>query len=374
MALDVPTVSARACDPESRARGREERRARLLQVIADGLATHLADNVDYLFHPWGLELPDPARAGERINAQLDVLERCDVLWDGLGDEQSRELLLRFFAYRAIGPAHIRLQLDPIRYRKTVIGLAAQTLRQPMVLPMQGMPMEWPLNHYDFTATEVPIHVIGSPLPIASTLAFSQYAYRDATVPARPLAGDVALDIGGCWGETALWLAHSVGPTGFVHTFEPSPGNRRVLEASLSLNRELAQRIAVWEEPVGARAGETIWMPDSVGAGATATSAPDPDRPMIEMLTESIDALIAEERILRADFIKFDVEGAELDALRGAVDTIRTCRPRLAIACYHRPDDLVEIPALIDSFGVAYRWYLQCSTMTDIDTVLFGVPA
>lgn len=30
--------------------------------------------------------------------------------------------------------------------------------------------------------------------------------------------------------------------------------------------------------------------------------------------------------------------------------------------------------LVDSLGLAYRWYLQCSTMTHVDTVLFGVPA
>ncbi|MGN6190109.1 MAG: hypothetical protein ACTHOE_14535, partial [Conexibacter sp.] len=48
-------------------------------------------------------------------------------------------------------------------------------------------------------------------------------------------------------------------------------------------------------------------------------------------------------------------------------------PRLALACYHKPDDLVRIPDLIAGLGLAYRWYLQCSTMTPVDTVLFGVP-
>lgn len=37
-------------------------------------------------------------------------------------------------------------------------------------------------------------------------------------------------------------------------------------------------------------------------------------------------------------------------------------------------DLVRFPELVDSLGLAYRWYLQCSTMTHVDTVLFGVPA
>src|SRR4051812_11309790 len=80
----------------------EQRRARFLQVVADGQRTHLADNVDHLFEPWGRELPDPAGDGARIAEQLAVLDRCDVLWDGFGDEASRELFLRFLAYRALG--------------------------------------------------------------------------------------------------------------------------------------------------------------------------------------------------------------------------------------------------------------------------------
>ena len=78
-------------------------------------------------------------------------------------------------------------------------------------------------------------------------------------------------------------------------------------------------------------------------------------------------------IERVDFIKLDVEHFDLGVLQGAAETIRTQRPRLAISIYHRPDDLATIPAFVDSLGVAYRWYLQCSTMTDIDTVAFGVP-
>jgi FkbM family methyltransferase len=352
---------------------RADRRARFLQVIAESLGTHLADNIDYLFEPWGRELPDPGLVGERIGQQLGLLERADVLWASLGDEESRSLALRFFAYRALGPAHVRLQLDPTTYRRIVIGLGAQAMRQAVVAAMPGMPMEWQLHHYDFSQHGLPIQVVGSPLPLASTLAFSQYAYRGEAPAARPRPGDVALDVGGCWGETALWLAHMVGDLGFVHTFEPTPGNRRLLQQNLALNPGLAPRVTVWEEPVGPRAGETVWLPDVVGAGATTRVEPDATRPMVELQTESIDNIVAAYRIPEVDFIKIDVEGADLGVLEGAAETIRAQRPRLAVACYHKPDDLITIPDFVAGLGVEYRWYLQCSTMTDIDTVAFGVP-
>jgi FkbM family methyltransferase len=370
VAPDAAQTTAPSAEPLDAA-ARAERRARFLQVVTDSLSVHLADNIDYLFDPWGPQLPASDTFGARLADQLRVLEEADVLWAALGDEDSRELLLRFSAYRALGPAHVRLQLDPVAYRQTVIGLN-RALRTALVVAVQGMPMEWQLHHYDLTPHGMPIQIIGPPLPLASTLAFSQYAYRDEAVPARPRLGDVALDVGGCWGDTALWLAHAVGESGMVHTFEPSARNRAVLEHNLGLNPHLASRIAVWSEPVGPRPGETVWIPDMMAAGTAIHTAPDDSQPMLELQTESIDDLVG-RRIVRVDFLKIDVEGADLGVLDGAAETIRMQRPRLAIACYHRPDDLVTIPAFIAGLGVSYRWYLQCSTMTDVDTVAFGVP-
>ncbi len=352
------------------------RRSQFLQTVADAWATHLADNIDYLFEPYGRELPEAAAVGERLAQQLDILDRSTTLWEALGDEQSRGLLLRFYAYRALGPAHVRLQLEPQEYRRTVIGLSAQAMRQAVVAHFPGMPMEWQLHHYDLHQLGLPLQVIGPPLPLAPTMAFSQYAYRDQAVPARPRPGDVALDVGGCWGDTALWLAHIVGERGHVHTFEPTPGNRKLLGHNLDLNPALAPRITVWGDPLGLAAGDTVWIPNVIAAGATAQTelADDEQREMIELSTESVDALVAEGRIPKVDFLKVDVEGADLGVLQGAAATIRSQRPRLAIACYHKPDDLVMIPDFIASLGVSYTWFLQCSTMTDVDTVAFAVPA
>jgi FkbM family methyltransferase len=352
-----------------------ERRSRFLQLIVDSSQTRLVDNIDYLFEPWGRELPDPAGSGERVLEQLEILERCHTLWSSLGDEQSHELLLRFFAYRALGPAHVRLQLDPREYRRTVVAMSAHAMRAARVIDSQA-PLEWQFHHYDLHGIGLPIQVIGPPLPLASTMAFSQYAYRDAQIGARPLPGDVAVDAGGCWGDTALWLAYAVGAQGQVHTFEPTPTNRQVLAHNLGLNPALAPRITVWSDPLGPVPGIPVWLPDVLAAGATMQTehTSDASVPTVECASQSIDALVADGRIPRVDFLKVDVEGADLGVLQGAADTIRSHRPRMAIACYHKPDDLVAIPDFVASLGVDYRWYLQCSTMTDVDTVAFAVPA
>jgi FkbM family methyltransferase len=351
------------------------RRSQFLQTVADARATHLADNIDFLFAPQGAELPDPGTIGERLAQQLDILDHSTTLWESLGDEASRSQLLRFYAYRALGPAHVRLALEPTEYRRTVIDLSAHAMLEADVLRSPGLPFEWRFHRYDLRRLGLPIEVIGPPLPLASTMAFSQYAYRDQAVPARPRPGDIALDAGGCWGDTALWLAHVVGEAGHVHTFEPAPGNRDLLKRNLDLNPALASRITVWGDPLGPVAGDMVLMPNVIGAGAAMQTVLTGDErvEMLELPLQSVDALVRERQIPHVDFLKIDVEGADLGVLQGAAETIRSQRPRLAIACYHKPDDLVTIPDFIASLGVAYRWYLQCSTMTDVDTVAFAVP-
>lgn len=357
---------------------RDALRGLFLQLVVEAQGSVLPDNLDPLFHPWGHGLPDPAQTGVRLAEQLEILDRCGALWRRLGDQPSRELFLRFLAYRALGPAHVRLQFEPQAYRRAVIELSAKAIVEGGVLGAPSLPLEWQFHLYDLSVAGYPLRLLGQQLPLASTFVLSQYAYRDLSAGAFPRPGDVALDVGGCWGDTALWLAHHVGEEGAVHTFEPTPRNRGLLERNLSLNPDLAPRVTVWADPLGPVAGETVWVRDGVSAGAQMQpelpTDDDPhERESVELRTETIDALVARRALPRVDFLKIDVEGADVGVLEGAAETLREHRPRLALACYHKPDDLVRLPDLVDALGLPYRWYLQCSTMTPVDTVLFGVP-
>ncbi len=73
------------------------------------------------------------------------------------------------------------------------------------------------------------------------------------------------------------------------------------------------------------------------------------------------------------YIKFDVEGAEADALRGAARTIVARRPFLAVSAYHRPQDLWSLPRQISDLCDGYRYALRSHGADGADLMLYGVP-
>lgn len=56
-------------------------------------------------------------------------------------------------------------------------------------------------------------------------------------------------------------------------------------------------------------------------------------------------------------LKMDIEGAEMAALEGATEFIRTYRPHLALCLYHKSNDVYKIPRFIQSIAPGYKFYL-----------------
>ena len=73
------------------------------------------------------------------------------------------------------------------------------------------------------------------------------------------------------------------------------------------------------------------------------------------------------------YIKMDIEGAELEALRGARRIIQEKKPRLAISIYHKLEDIWTIPCEILDYCSDYRFYLRHYSFSDYDTVLYAIP-
>jgi len=149
------------------------------------------------------------------------------------------------------------------------------------------------------------------------------AFRAASKP-----GMVALDIGANAGAYSLLLGTWAGAAGTVFAFEPAPQTHAALVRHIRLNhlgaivKPVARAIA--ESPSTA----ALIIESTNGESHLASEGDDAGRSVAVEVT-SIDAFCAREGIA-PDFIKIDVEGSELAALRGARDTIRARRDSLAL--------------------------------------------
>ncbi len=84
--------------------------------------------------------------------------------------------------------------------------------------------------------------------------------------------------------------------------------------------------------------------------------------------DSIDNILNGEK---ATFIKMDIEGAELEALKGAERTIKKWRPKLAISLYHKPEDIYEIPLYLMKIMPEYKFYIRHYSASMVETVLYA---
>jgi FkbM family methyltransferase len=86
----------------------------------------------------------------------------------------------------------------------------------------------------------------------------------------------------------------------------------------------------------------------------------------------VNADTIDNRCSDATFIKMDIEGAEIDALLGAKNTIINNKPKLAICIYHSNEHLYEIPLLIHEWVPDYKLYVRHHSDNRHETVLYAV--
>ncbi len=280
----------------------------------------------------------------------------------LADEESKRLLVELVAYRIMGQQAVKLPLSTAQYREK--RKAAEKMSNPHDQAGRDF-MGNALVHYDLASIGYPISLyMRNP---HTQFILEQYAYHAGPVMVEN--GDVVLEGGGCYGDTALYFAHRTGGEGQVHTFEFVPSNLEIMQRNLELNPDLARRVAIARYALWNSSGNTVFVEDN--GSASKVSHEHFDGCDLRAETITIDDYVAKHNLPKVDFIKMDIEGAEESALIGAKMTINRYHPKMAICLYHSPGDFVRLPQILDEYCPSYKLYIKHATMHAEETVLFA---
>lgn len=194
-------------------------------------------------------------------------------------------------------------------------------------------------------------------------------------------GEVFVDAGCFDFGTSLTLREYCPSIKKIYAFEPDPesyqrcverrdeaglGDRAVIlpfgtwseRKTLKFNVQTSGSSRICRDEDGEREKRNSYMPGKTSAR------------YCEISVMSIDEAV--EAGDKVTMIKMDVEGSELESLKGARNTIMRDKPKLAICIYHKPEDMWEIPLYIKELVPEYRFYVRHHSSGIGETVLYAV--
>ncbi len=180
----------------------------------------------------------------------------------------------------------------------------------------------------------------------------------------PVDNEIIVDAGGYDATTALEFANwTDNKYQKIYTFEPNQNDCALCEENIKksgLKNIILIKKGTWSEET-----ELYFSDNAISSGGRFQEADS----AIRLPVTTIDNIVLDEKVT---LIKMDIEGSELQALRGAQKTIKRNLPRLAICIYHKEQDLYEIPQYILSLSDKYRFYIRHYASNYWETVLYAI--
>jgi FkbM family methyltransferase len=158
------------------------------------------------------------------------------------------------------------------------------------------------------------------------------------------SGDTVIEAGANIGSETIILSRLVGK-GHVYGFEPNPYTFERLKINKTIN-ELTNA-DVYDYALGEKDSTihfNIYPKGFCNAGMSSKYESTPKTKKIEVTQRTLDSFVREKNIAKVDFIKMDIQGAEMDLIQGAANTIAQHKPIIfteALEIYNNTKQLYE---------------------------------
>ena len=176
-----------------------------------------------------------------------------------------------------------------------------------------------------------------------------------------------VDCGAYIGDTVEELMKQGKEVSFVISFEPDQANLARLNKELKKQKINFPKTSFFIYPTGVYSKNSILSFDNneISSSSNINSHDASSKIFVLNLDETIFSN-------SHNYLKMDIEGSEKEAILGAKNLIQKYKPNLAICLYHKPDDLWELPILINKIEPSYDMYLRVHEDMGLSTVLYCI--
>jgi len=143
-------------------------------------------------------------------------------------------------------------------------------------------------------------------------------------------GDTVVDAGAHFGVFTCKAAKIVGDGGEVIAIEPEESNVELLQRNIKMNN--LTNVIVIQRALWSRKDRIKFHLSSDSRGHSVFTGEDN---FVTIEADTLDNILEELKVDKVDFIKMNIEGAEIEALKGMGKTLRNKDVKLAIEAYHK---------------------------------------
>ncbi len=187
------------------------------------------------------------------------------------------------------------------------------------------------------------------------------------------SGEIYIDAGAYDGDSIIQFVKKNPDFKKIYAFEADKKNYDNLKRSY-IYQAFKEKINIFNQGIWDKY-EIVKFYENMGVSSSAVCEAKFDKndgTIKNAKIKSVEFVSLDKAIIEPiTFIKMDIEGSEMRALKGAKQIITTYKPKLAICIYHKLDDLWRIPQYIHSLVPEYKFYIRHHSILYSDTVLYA---